>query len=222
MPPQTALARVGLADYGNDYPHTLSGGEQQRVALARAITPRPGILLMDEPFSGLDARLRDSVRDETLAVIRETRATCIVVTHDPEEAMRMADRIALMRAGRLIQLAPPEALYRTPIDLQTARFFSEINEMPGIVSGGVADCALGRFPAPGVADGDAVVCIRPRGIRLERDGEGVDGRLLTRRFLGEVDLLEVGVDGLPVPIVVRAGGGEARHAGDGRQGIGRR
>ena len=99
-----ALSRVGLADYAGEYPHLLSGGEQQRVALARAIAPRPGVLLMDEPFSNLDRRMRDDVRDETIAMLREARATTIVVTHDPEEAMRMADRIALMRAGRLVQV----------------------------------------------------------------------------------------------------------------------
>jgi iron(III) transport system ATP-binding protein len=201
----TALSRVGLADYGRDYPHTLSGGEQQRVALARAIAPKPGILLMDEPFSGLDARLRDNVRDETLAVVRETRATCIVVTHDPEEAMRMADRIALMRAGRLVQLAPPEDLYRRPADLPTARFFSELNEMPGTVQSGFAACALGRFAAPGFADATPVtVCVRPRGVRIAKEGAGVPGRLLARRFLGEVDLLEIAVTGLETPLVARS------------------
>jgi iron(III) transport system ATP-binding protein len=209
-----ALARVGLADYARDYPHTLSGGEQQRVALARAITPKPGILLMDEPFSGLDARLRDNVRDETLAVIRETRATCIVVTHDPEEAMRMADRIALMRAGRLVQLAAPEALYRAPVDLPTARFFSELNEVPGVVAAGAADSPLGRFAAPGLEEGAAaVVCVRPRGVHLGFDGEGVPGRLLRRRFLGEVDLLEIAVAGLDTPLIARARANEELRPG---------
>ena len=94
-----ALERVGLAHCAQKYPHALSGGEQQRVALARALAPRPGVLLMDEPFSGLDSRLKDTVRADTLAILRETRATAVVVTHDAEEAMRMADRIALLRDG---------------------------------------------------------------------------------------------------------------------------
>jgi iron(III) transport system ATP-binding protein len=201
---RTALARVGLSDFAADYPHSLSGGEQQRVALARAIAPRPGILLMDEPFSGLDARLRDDVRDETLAVMRETRATCIVVTHDPEEAMRMADRIALMRGGRLVQVGPPEALYRTPVDLATARFFSEINEFSGTVHNEVADTPLGRFPAAGVPDGAIVdVGVRPQGIYLSAVGPGVLGRVLRRRFLGEVDLVEIAVQGLDTPLLAR-------------------
>jgi len=203
----TALGRVGLADYGRDYPHALSGGEQQRVALARAIAPKPGILLMDEPFSGLDARLRDTVRDETLAVMRETRATCIVVTHDPEEAMRMADRIALMRAGRLVQLGTPADLYRRPVDLGAARFFSEVNELSGTVGGGVAMTPLGRFAAPDCADGAVVdVCVRPQSLAVsapERPG-GVAGRLLRRRFLGEVDLLEVAIAGHDVPLTIRS------------------
>ena len=101
-----ALSRVGLERYADEYPHTLSGGEQQRVALARSIAPRPGVLLMDEPFSNLDRRMRDAVRDETVAILRETGATTIVVTHDPEEAMRIADRIVLMRAGRIVQQGP--------------------------------------------------------------------------------------------------------------------
>src|SRR5206468_4545910 len=96
-----ARARVGLERYAGDYPHMLSGGEQQRVAFARSIAPRPGVLLMDEPFSNLDRRMRDAIRDETVAILRETRATTIVVTHDPEEAMRIADRIVLMRKGRI-------------------------------------------------------------------------------------------------------------------------
>ena len=91
----------------DSYPHEISGGEQQRVALARAIVPRPGVLLMDEPFSGLDSRLRDSVRADTLSVLREAGATAVIVTHDPEEAMRMADRIVLMRGGKIVQEGRP-------------------------------------------------------------------------------------------------------------------
>src|SRR5438477_601326 len=94
----------------------LSGGEQQRIALARAVAPRPSVLLMDEPFSGLDRRLRDQVREDVLHVLRESRVTCVIVTHDAEEAMRIADRIALMRAGRLIQVGEPRAIYSAPND----------------------------------------------------------------------------------------------------------
>ena len=202
---QIALARVGLEGFAAAYPHELSGGEQQRVALARAIAPRPGVLLMDEPFSGLDKRLRDHVRDETLAIIRETRATCIIVTHDPEEAMRMSDRIALMRAGRLLQVGTARDLYERPVDLYAARFFSEMNEFDGTVRNGTVETPAGAVDAPGRADGSAVtVGIRPQGIQL--GAIGVAGRVVGHRFLGEVDLYDVAVDGRDVPVKVRARG----------------
>jgi iron(III) transport system ATP-binding protein len=191
-----ALSRVGLQDHAGEYPHVLSGGEQQRVALARAIAPRPPVLLMDEPFSNLDRRMRDDVRDETIAVLREARATTIVVTHDPEEAMRMADRIALMRAGRLVQVGRPEDLYRRPQDLMTARFFSEINEVPGTVRGGRLETPVGWFDAPGLADGPAVACIRPQSVRLKPGGLCIPARVQRRLFLGEVDLVEFAVPGV--------------------------
>jgi len=191
------LERVGLGDYADAYPHMLSGGEQQRVALARAVAPRPSVLLMDEPFSGLDRSLRDEVREDTLAVLRESRVTCVIVTHDPEEALRMADRIALMRQGTLVQVDVPEMIYRRPVDLFVARFFCELNEIRGIVRGGKVDTPLGAFAAPDLAEGTAaVVAIRPTGIRLRPPGAGVPGRLERRRFLGVVDMFEVAVNGI--------------------------
>ena len=114
------LERVGLARHGDKYPHQLSGGEQQRVALARALAPRPPILLMDEPFSGLDNRLRDGIRDETLAILKEEGAAVLLVTHEPDEAMRMADRIALMRDGRIVQQGAPYTIYNNPVDREAA------------------------------------------------------------------------------------------------------
>ena len=132
-----ALSRVGLEHHANSFPHVLSGGEQQRVALARALAPRPAVLLMDEPFSGLDSRLKDTVRAETLAILRESRATAIVVTHDAEEAMRLGDRIALLKSGRLVQAGRAEELYLKPADLFVAGFFSELNVFESRVRGGV-------------------------------------------------------------------------------------
>ena len=117
------LERVLLTGYGAKYPHELSGGEQQRVALARALAPRPAILLMDEPFSGLDNRLRDGIRDDTLSVLKEEGAAVLLVTHEPDEAMRMADQIALMRAGRIVQQGAPYAIYNHPVDRAAAGFF---------------------------------------------------------------------------------------------------
>jgi iron(III) transport system ATP-binding protein len=196
-----ALERVGLADLADAYPHMLSGGEQQRVALARAVAPRPSVLLMDEPFSGLDRRLRDEVRDDTLAVLRDSRVTCVIVTHDPEEALRTADRIALMRAGTLIQVDTPEAIYRRPADLFVAQFFCELNQLPGVVRGGKVATPIGLFDAPGVPEGaEAIVAIRPQGVRLRPAGLCIPGRLEQRRFLGVVDLFEVAVNGIDQPL----------------------
>jgi iron(III) transport system ATP-binding protein len=192
-----ALDRVGLGDYADAYPHMLSGGEQQRVALARAVAPRPSVLLMDEPFSGLDRSLRDEVREDTLAVLRESHVTCVIVTHDPEEALRMADRIALMRSGSLVQVDVPEVVYRRPADLFVARFFCELNEIAGTVRGGRVDTPVGAFPAGHLPEeSQAVVAIRPTGIRLRPAGTGIPGRLEQRRFLGVVDMFEVAVNGV--------------------------
>lgn len=198
-----ALSRVGLEQYVNEYPHTLSGGEQQRVALARSIAPRPGVLLMDEPFSNLDKRMRDAIRDETVAILRETKATTIVVTHDPEEAMRIADRIVLMRAGAIIQQGLSEDIYRNPVNLFAARFFCDFNEIRGEVRNGQASCPVGVFPAPHLADGPAVVCVRPQGIRLKPPGFCLPGRVVSRRFLGEVELVHIDVQGIDRPLQAR-------------------
>ena len=201
---RAALDRVGLAKYADLYPHMLSGGEQQRVALARAVAPRPSVLLMDEPFSGLDRRLRDQVREEILHVLRESHVTCVIVTHDAEEAMLLADRIALMRAGRLVQEGEPRALYREPVDLFAARLFCELNEIPAVVHDGVAVSAAGRFPAPDLAEGSAaVVAIRPQGISLRPSGTGLAGRLESRRFLGEVEQISLTVNGIAEPLMAR-------------------
>ncbi|MGE0232353.1 MAG: ABC transporter ATP-binding protein [Flavobacteriaceae bacterium] len=201
-----ALARVGMEGYLRAYPHQLSGGEQQRVALARAIAPRPGILLMDEPFSGLDRRLRDEVREETLAVLRETRATSIIVTHDPEEAMLMADRIALMRKGTIAQIGSAQHLYHEPVDIDVAKFFSEINLLEGTGGAGFIATPLGNLPY-GSAENGAVyaVGVRPHGIRVAAEGEGgTAGRIIMRRFSGESDFLEIVVEGIDRPLMARA------------------
>jgi iron(III) transport system ATP-binding protein len=154
-----ALERVGLGHYAGEYPHILSGGEQQRVALARAIAPRPSVLLMDEPFSGLDPRLREKMREETLAILHETHATCIVVTHDAEEAMRMGDRVVLMRKGSVVQIGKALDLYRAPKDILAARTFSDLNELPARVEQGSAVTPLGRFSVGALPDGtEASAC----------------------------------------------------------------
>ena len=199
-----ALSRVGLEQYAHSYPHVLSGGEQQRVALARALAPRPAVLLMDEPFSGLDSRLKDSVRAETLAILRESRATAIVVTHDAEEAMRMGDRIALLQDGKLVQTGRAEELYVRPNSLFAAGFFSELNVFETDVEGELASTPLGRFPAPGIADGASVsVAIRLSGISANENSGGVPARVISRRFLGDAELVELAVDGADFPVRAR-------------------
>lgn len=201
---RTVLARVGLERYEASYPHVLSGGEQQRVALARAIVPRPAIMLMDEPFSGLDVQLRDSMQEQTLSLLRETRATTLLVTHHPEEAMRLGDRIAIMRAGRLVQAGPAKDLYRNPAELFIARLFSEINEVPCRVEDGALRTPVGVFRVPDLAEGDdAVLCIRQRAVRLVSPGSGLGARVLHARFLGDVALLELGVQGFESPLIAR-------------------
>ena len=196
-----ALERVGLAGFRHSYPSSLSGGEQQRVALARAIVPRPQVMLMDEPFSGLDQRLRETVREETLALLKETRATCVLVTHDPVEAMDFADRILLMRAGRLIQTGTSTELFNRPADLQVARFFSDVNEIAGRVRSGKVDTPLGKFSAAGFANDEAVVVvIRPQALRIAHENEGTEGYVLEARFLGDKTRCMVQFNGIDEPL----------------------
>lgn len=191
-----SLQRVGLAHYADKYPHALSGGEQQRVALARALAPRPSVLLMDEPFSGLDSRLKDTVRADTLAILRETRATAVVVTHDAEEAMRMADRIALLKDGNLVQLGTSEDLYRRPKSLFAAGFFSEINQFSEVVVDGGIETPLGRTAVPGMDDGTPVdVAVRLSAVSVQNSGGAIPARVVSRRFAGVVDILELAVPG---------------------------
>ena len=197
------LERVHLEGFADSHPHELSGGEQQRVALARAIAPKPRIMLMDEPFSGLDNRLRDGIRDETLEILKEEGAAVLLVTHEPDEAMRMADEIALMRDGRIIQRGAPYNVYNAPVDRRAAAFFSDINVIDGVVHGALTDTPFGAFLAPGVPDGTPVeIVIRPQHLRIDfdRDGRGPlptpeDGTparatVVRSRFMGSESLVE--------------------------------
>ena len=199
---RAALERIGLAARARDFPHMLSGGEQQRVALARALLPAPRILLMDEPFSNLDKRTRDRIRDDTAAILRESGATAILVTHDPEDAMRVADRIMLMEAGRIARGGTAEELYRQPGSLLVARFFADFNEIEGTVKDGRVATLLGTFPAPDLADGDAaVVCIRPDDLALVDPGAGSATATVTgRTFVGDELVLSLQVAGLARPL----------------------
>lgn len=162
-----ALRIVGMERYADAFPHTLSGGEQQRVALARALAPQPSIILMDEPFSGLDRRLRDEVREETVGILRQAGAAVLMVTHDPEEALSIADRIALMRAGKLVQIGTSDELYFHPADADVAEFFCQLNRIHAHVKGGVVATPWGDLPASGFAEGAGVeLLFRPEQVRL--------------------------------------------------------
>jgi iron(III) transport system ATP-binding protein len=205
------LARVGLQGHASMYPQQLSGGEQQRVALARALAPRPGILLLDEPFSGLDARLRDSVRDEAVSLLRDMRATAVIVTHDPEEALRVGDHIALLKDGRLVQHGTGRDLYLRPADLFTARFFSELNQFHCRAENGRIHTPFGDLDAGSWKDGDLVeVCVRLSDVLVEPAGEGVqyaskgvDARISQRRFVGTAEILELFLHGYEEPVRAR-------------------
>lgn len=211
----TMLERVDLGRYAASHPHMLSGGERQRVALARALAARPRLLLMDEPFSSLDGALRGQVRQQTLDLLRETGATTIVVTHDPEEAMRIADRIAILDAGRLVQCGRPEDLYRRPACLCVARIFGDINEVRGTCRDGHVETPLGRFAAPNVGERAAAsVFLRPQDVHLAPGPESVPARVVRTTFLGDAVHLVLEVAGLHAPVGVRVAGRARHHPGD--------
>jgi iron(III) transport system ATP-binding protein len=190
------LETVGMGDAASKYPHMLSGGEQQRVALARALAPNPRIILMDEPFSGLDVVLRNHVRDETLALLKEMGTTTLMVTHDPEEAMRMADEIVLMKNGRIVQQGTGGELYNNPNDEFVASFLGDVNRVPGVREGQNFMTVLGPIPVPsGIADKKiSNVLIRPEAIRFSPSeiADGPHGDVLLSRNLGPFTLVDVG------------------------------
>ncbi|MEQ6203692.1 ABC transporter ATP-binding protein [Sulfitobacter sp. HNIBRBA2951] len=201
------LARVDLTRFIDGFPHQLSGGEQQRVALARALAPRPRIMLMDEPFSGLDNRLRDGIRDETLSILKEEDTAVLLVTHEPDEAMRMADEIALMRDGKIVQQGAPYNVYTRPLDRAAVSFFSDANVLRARVEGALAQTPFGRFLAPGVPDGtDVDIVFRPQHVRIDFDragkgplptaADGTPARAVVERarFMGNESLIEFRMD----------------------------
>jgi iron(III) transport system ATP-binding protein len=211
------LSRVGLQHYEKSYPHQLSGGEQQRVALSRALAPRPGILLMDEPFSGLDSRLRDTIREQTIELLRDTRSTVIIVTHDPEEALRVSDRIALMQDGRIVQEGSCDDLYYHPNSRFAAEFFTELNTFGAVVKNGKLETPFGSIDAKDIDEGKkAVICVRLSDIDIEPSGSRKQtseklpellGQVVKRRFMGIVELLEIYIQGYEKPIKARVKAG---------------
>jgi len=198
-----ALERMGLGAYADAYPHVLSGGQQQRVALARAIVPRPRVMMMDEPFSGLDPRLRASMREETLAILRETRTTCIIVTHESEEAMLLGDRIAVMRGGEIMQAGTTREIFDHPAELFVAEMMSEVNVVPCKVAGGVARGPLGSYPTTAALTGDALMCFRPRVVRLTDASDASPAQICGTRSLGDEIVVELAVEGIDRLLLAR-------------------
>ena len=213
------LARVEMERYAQAYPHQLSGGEQQRVALARALAPRPRIMLMDEPFSGLDNRLRDGIRDETLSILKAEDTAVLLVTHEPEEAMRMADKIALMREGRIVQQGAPYNVYTRPVDKAAVAFFSDTNVIETRVQGALAQTPFGQFLAPGHPDGTMLeIIVRPQHVRVDFDRSGLPpaptmaegtparARVQRARFMGSESLVDFVLDESRIEIKVSVPG----------------
>ena len=177
------LALVGLSGYGRRMPYALSGGQQQRVALARALAPDPAMILLDEPFSNLDTALRTQVRADVRAILRTAGTTSVFVTHDQEEALGLADTVAIMLDGRVAQIAPPQQLYRQPASKAVAAFVGESNFLPGEASGTYVDCVLGQLPLRQAAHGPVNVLIRPEALRLTELPDG-SAQILWREFYG--------------------------------------
>jgi iron(III) transport system ATP-binding protein len=212
------LEAVGLAGLGRRYPHQLSGGQQQRVALARALAVRPKIVLMDEPFASLDANLRASVRADVQRLLAEAGITGILVTHDQDEALSIADRVAVLRDGRIAQCDAPQDLYDRPADADIARFIGDANLVEGVLDTDTVDTILGRLPVErgcleGLSGASATVLIRPEQVELAApDGPGgqVAGHVVAYGYHGHDAVIHVKPDhdaAAPM-IIVRTLGGQ--------------
>ncbi len=187
------LGQVGLDGLGTRMPHELSGGQQQRVALARALAPGPRLIMLDEPFSNLDPALREGVRREVRRVLRAAEATAIVVTHDQEEALSLADEVAVMMDGRILQQAPPAELYRRPASRRVAEFIGDINVIEGRAIGRAVVCDLGTISVLDDLYGPADVLIRPEALQLTEDlgGQAVQ---VGRSFFGHDQMINLRFD----------------------------
>jgi putative spermidine/putrescine transport system ATP-binding protein len=179
------LELVGLADKGDRFPHQLSGGQQQRIALARALALRPRVLLLDEPLSALDAKVRLTLREEIRRLQQELGITTLFVTHDQEEALSVADRVAVMHAGRLEQCAEPAELYGRPATAFVAEFVGTMSRIPGRLAGETVEVLGLRLPADGTvpATADVDVLVRPEAVHVTADATG-DSRVIATAFLG--------------------------------------
>ena len=201
------LELVGLGGYGDRMPAELSGGQQQRVALARALAPDPALVLLDEPFSALDTGLRASLREDVRTVLRAAGATAVLVTHDQQEALSMADLVAVVRDGRVVQTAAPAELYGEPGDLGVATFVGEAVLLPARLRAGRAATVLGELglrEGSAAADGTSgTVVVRPEQLELLPVGDGVPARVLGTTFYGHDALVRLVLEG-PGPVAVSA------------------
>ena len=200
---ETSLDAVGLSAFADRYPDTLSGGQQQRVALARSLAPSPRVMLLDEPFANVDARLRRTLREDARLVLRQSGTIAVIVTHDPEEALELADRIAVMDGGRIAQVGTPEEIWRHPADRAVAALFGETQQLAGTVSAAGVSTAFGLLRGDFVSapDGDeVVVLIRPTAVTLTKAESGgrASGTVNDVRFLGGryLVLVEAGAETL--------------------------
>ena len=190
------LSIVGLDALGARYPHQLSGGQQQRVALARALAPAPELVLLDEPWSNVDPSLRESLRSEVTEIIRPLGVTVVLVTHDREEAFSVADRIALMRDGKVVQEGTSEELYFSPVSRWAAEFVGAANVLTGPVVSGLVETSVGAFPANGASAHEAAqVLLRPELLQLELDPAGA-AEVVGREFRGHDVFYRVLLDGV--------------------------
>jgi iron(III) transport system ATP-binding protein len=194
---EAVLSLVGLDGYGSRMPHQLSGGQQQRVAVARALAPRPPLVLLDEPFSALDAALRGEVRRDVRAALRADGATAVLVTHDQGEALALADHVAVMRSGTIVQSGTPTAVYAAPADMWVASFVGEAVLLPAAVHDGIARTALGDLPLAGVDGAPAgTAMLRPEQLKLYLNGggDGVSATVVRRDFHGHDSVIALRLD----------------------------
>ncbi len=214
------LELVGIGTLGGRYPHELSGGQQQRVALARALAVRPRLLLLDEPFSALDASMRASVRADVRELVRAAGTTAVLVTHDQEEALSLADQVAVIRDGGIGQQGTPRELYSRPVDADLAAFLGEANLVRGVLAGASVRTDLGELPLDdgrGVgATGDAVVLIRPEQVELcsPTADDGIAGEVVALEYHGHDAVMRVRLGTTTQPVVVvRVAGQVAQRPG---------
>jgi len=216
------LEMVGLTGLERRYPHQLSGGQQQRVALARALAIKPEIVLLDEPFASLDAHLRATVREEVARILRESSTTALLVTHDQDEALSLADLVAVLRDGEIAQCDTPQRLYAEPVDDELARFIGEANILEGVLDGTFVDTPLGRLPAHWHGDSPPSgypvrALIRPEQIELHTaNGEaGLTGQIVRCGYHGHDAVLQIQVqhEQHGFPLTVRAPGRESHSPG---------